>query len=51
MTHTRQAPAEVSEDLVDHRRLGDSGGEAHRAVAGPRSTSFLPPSVSRILTL
>ena len=34
MTHTRQAPAEVSDDLVDHRRLGDLGGEAHRAVAG-----------------
>jgi hypothetical protein len=24
----------VGEDLVDHRRLGDAGDEAHRAVAG-----------------
>jgi general secretion pathway protein A len=30
----RRAGAEVREDLVDHRRLGDEGDDAHRAVAG-----------------
>lgn len=31
---TRGAGPAVAEDLVDHRRLGDAGDEAHRAVAG-----------------
>jgi hypothetical protein len=31
---TESAGPEVGEDLVDHRRLGDAGDEAHRAVAG-----------------
>jgi hypothetical protein len=31
---TGGAGAEVGEDLVDHRRLGDERDEAHRAVAG-----------------
>jgi len=30
----RRAGPEVGEDLVDHRRVGDEGDEAHRAVAG-----------------
>ena len=30
----RSAGPEVGEDLVDHRRLGDAGDGAHRAVAG-----------------
>ena len=31
---TGGAGPEVREDLVDHRRLGDAGDDAHRAVAG-----------------
>jgi hypothetical protein len=34
MGRGRGAGAEVREDLVDHRRLGDEGDDAHRAVAG-----------------
>ena len=34
MRLTGGAGPEVGEDLVDHRRLGDAGDEAHRAVAG-----------------
>ncbi len=30
----RRASAEVGEDLVDHRRLGDERDDAHHAVAG-----------------
>ena len=34
MRLTGGAGPEVGEDLVDHRRLGDAGDEAHCAVAG-----------------